>query len=169
MSVTATQFDLRDKDLLRTLDAMSTEGLEDFLGPGSTVKVFAEGQGYWHVGDGHPALADDDPAVMQAIGRCAAARIRWGQGVIRLGSVHPGPCGWCGYPLVELLRALDWALYMGRLVTSERLAWRGRDRTEYVRVIRSEEWDNPAHAAFWALPADQREARIQAAVEASRS
>jgi hypothetical protein len=133
------------------------------------VTVYAEGQGYWRVGDGHPALADDDPAVMQAIGRCAASRVRWGEGVIRLGSVHPEPCGWCSYPLRELLRGLDWALYMSRLVTTERLVWRGRDRTEYVRVVRSEEWDNPRHAAFWALPAAEREARILAAVEASRS
>lgn len=174
------EFNLRDKDVLATLDSMSTDGITAYLGVKAMAeKVYAAGQGYWRVGDGHPALADDDPAVMQAIGRCAASRIRWGEGVVRLGAVHPAACGWCGYPLPELLRALDWALYMSGLVTTERYVWLGRDRTEYVRVMRSEEmwreghcaspWDNERHAAFWNLPAAEREARVLAAVEASRS
>lgn len=51
------------------------------------------------------------------------------------------------------------------------------DRTEYVRVMRSESmwreghcaspWDNERHAGFWSLPPDEREARVLAAVEAS--
>lgn len=81
--------------------------------------------GHWAVGTVKPALADVDPAVNAAMGKCAVARMRR-QGVPgpSVDSFHPVECGWCDYPLKELLAALDWGLWHARFVTVSLYIWR---------------------------------------------
>ena len=150
------------------LDAAPLSSIEAWFGQPSIATSYAEPMA-WSVGDGRPGLADEDPAVMQALGRCAASRVRSDLPGIRLGvgRVHPRPCGWCGLPLAELLRACDWAVWRSRFLLAEVLTWHSdpvkRPGAEYHRVPRSDVYTQPDWADFWALPTDRRESRIQAA------
>ncbi len=108
---------------------------------------------------------------MQAIGRCAAARV---YGSLRSGlrdlrtvitTAHPAECGWCSDELEELLAACDWATFDGRTQTAEWLAWsqdRDGERATYRRRIPIDV-RNPRHAAFWALTPRERGERIRRA------
>lgn len=170
--------DFGDREVVEALDAMSIEAVCRALyspaddGQPFTERTFAEGQGSWHVGDGRPGLADDDPAVMQALGRCAAYQVRRKlPGLMPLvAKAHPGECAWCGYPVAEMIRACDWAVVTSRYLATERLSWlqwplaKPGDRgVSYSRSGQSGVYVNGAHAAFWELCPDVREARIQAA------
>ena len=111
---------------------------------------------------GKPALASDDPAVVQAMGRCAVARTRL-DGAPRLGKLHGAECAWCAYPVGELVAACEWGDWSSRFVLVEALIWRGDDGSTYVREGRSPHYGNPAWRDYWALPLKERERRIAAA------
>jgi hypothetical protein len=158
--------------ILSELHASMFDGPGDLEERGSLlvrVTRYAEPLGHWRLGQPRPALADNDPAVMQAIGRCAAARIRDPRLVRVAGSIHREPCGWCGFPLRELLAACDWATTRSRYVVVDLLVWRGEDGSIYLRdTHRSGIYEGPAWSAFWVLPTSERSRRVQGAVAASR-
>ena len=156
-----------DPEVQKALDEWPVSAVVKRYGPPETQIHYAKPQGNWKVGAGHPILAIDDPAVIQAIGRCAASRV---QGRYTLPSgAHPRECSWCPYPLPLLLEACDWATYMSRYIVTEVLIWRkgtdGPDRhVTYARGGRSDVYENQAWVAFWALPVAVRSARILAAM-----
>lgn len=170
--------DFGDREVIEALDSMNLDAVCRALSSPSddgwpvVRRTFARGQGGWVEGDGRPALADDDPAVMQAIGRCAAWRLRAKlPGPLLLDSAaHPRPCGWCEYPVAELLRACDWATITSRYVVAEFLQWWqyphadiGKKGLAYHRQGTDGVYLNERWAAFWALPTDERTRRIAAA------
>ena len=106
---------------------------------------------------------------MAAIGRCASWRAAQALGPVLPGWVHPVDCGWCGYPVPELLRALSWATWASGHMEAEALLWEGAAGSTYVRPGRPESWAHPAWAAFAALTRNEQAAAVEAAVEASRS
>lgn len=158
----------RDADVLAALDDMDEQALRYLLG-NPRVRQSWERSG-WDDHAPRPALASDDPAVMAAIGRCASWRQRgvWPGPSALPGHVHPEPCGWDGYPLPELLRALSWATWASGHLESESLLWEGHDGSTYVRPGSPERWEHPAWAEFASLDREGRTARVMAAVAASR-
>lgn len=173
--------DFRDREVVAALDSMTVEEVQRSLyspkddGTPAVRRTFSEGQGYWKPGQGRPALASDDPAVMQAVGRCAAyqARLKFGTHVPMVLKAHPRTCAWCDYPLAELLKACDWATVSSRYVLAERLVWRQypeaaepRDRgLFYERPGKhAGTYLNEAWSAFWAMEPADRETRIAAAM-----
>lgn len=157
----------RDPDVLAVLDGMDEDSLRYRLGQPYVRTTWERSD--WDDHDPRPALASDDPAVMCAIGRCASWRAAERLGPILPGHVHPKPCGWCEYPLDELLRALSWSTWASGHMQSEALIWEGPDGSTYTRPGRPETWTNPAWAAFAALAPWERTTRVLGAVEASRS
>lgn len=166
------------RDVVEALDAMTIDAVCRALynttdqGQPSVIRTMAQGQGGWVMGDGRPSLADDDPAVMQAIGRCAAYRVRVKlPGIMPLvAKAHPTECAWCAYPVAELLRACDWATVTSRYVITERLTWHqypdeqpGKRGLSYSRGGLDDRYLNEAWAEFHALPADQRMDLVTAA------
>lgn len=145
--------------LRKILDEMDLDQIARAYGPPETDTAYAEPQGYWKPGDG-PPLIRPTPAEGQAIGRCAAARVRLAGAVF--GSLHPGECGWCAYPVDELLRACDYATWQSRAVVAEWATWTFRDRT-YRRSTNRHGYDNPTFAAFWNAPASVRQRDIDLA------
>lgn len=145
------------------LDTLDLDALRWKLGEPRIVTLYAQPIGYWHQGDGRPMLADEDPAVMQAIGRCATARRD--AGPIESGAIHGGRCGWCEYPAELLLGACDWAIWHSRFVVTELAVWADHDEpwVSYEREVRSSVYDNPAWATFWALPRAERRQRVERA------
>ena len=63
-----------DPQVRAYLDTLSVETVEYRLGTPRVITIYAQPLGHWRVGDGRPSLANEDPAVMEAIGRCATAR-----------------------------------------------------------------------------------------------
>ena len=107
-----------DPEVVAILDDMPTDSLHHRYGEPAITTMFAQPQKHWRVGDGRPSLADEDPAVMQAVGRCAASRVRWEDKPAIFGpSIHPAVCDWCEFPLPELLRALNLPKVKGALIT----------------------------------------------------
>ena len=169
----AREFD--DPDVRKILGSMGVPALIVELGQPSIVTRYADPKGHWRQGDDRPALADDDPAVLQAIGRCAVSRSElWGVGtggakLLRAVGVatHPEECGWCGYPTDELLAACDWATFRSRYVEAEFAVWHADPErltgATYQRTLRQDVYENPTWAQFWALPTAERQARIRAA------
>lgn len=170
-----------DREVRAALDGLTVEQVTHLLsgndhdhGQPFRYRTFAEGQGYWKPGQGRPALASDDPAVMQAVGRCAAyqARLKFGTHVPLVLKAHPRECAWCDYPLAELLKACDWATVASRFLITERLTWFQRPSAEkpaergpaYHRPGKGAEYLNDTWAAFWAMEPADREARIAAAM-----
>ena len=111
----------------------------------------------WMVGDGKPALATDDPGVIVAMNLCAIARNPWAA-PRQANERHPGPCGFCEYPVSELLLAISHATYFARLVRDHLLVWKGEDGATYVRAGHEDGvYLNQRWADFEALhPAEQR-------------
>lgn len=68
----------RDPDVLAVLDAIEEVSMLVTLIGDPWVRQSWERSG-WDDHDPRPALASDDPAVIAAIGRCAASRIRRGE------------------------------------------------------------------------------------------
>lgn len=168
--VEAREFD--DPKVRAYLDTLDLDALRWKLGEPRVVTIHAEGQGYWHVGDGRPMLADEDPAVMQAIGRCALSRVRStlpGPESLAHDAVHPARCGWCEYPPELLLGALDWAVWHSRYIVTELLVWSHSSDERWVtyeRGARSGEYENPAWRDFWSLPSQERIRRVEQAMAA---
>ena len=119
---------------------------------------------------GRPDFADDDPAVMAAIARCATWRSAQALDSRSMvpGWVHPSRCGWCDDPLPELIRACEWSNWRQERVVERRYVW-VVDDTEVVRAGPVGDYLNPAYAKFAALPLHEQRYRVEAAVEASRS
>lgn len=159
-----------DPDVPGALDEMSLAAVSAMYGAPVSHTTFAEPQGrHWTRGSGRPILADDDPAVMQAIGRCAAARSRGRlTESIDLGSIHAEPCGWEIYPLEMLLEACEWAVMVSGYLVTEMLSWKGKDDAEYARSGRGGIYTNPTWADFWELPSVDRRVRVEQAIAASR-
>lgn len=154
---------------VRRLDRMGIDEVIGLLGDPRRMTRYAEPFGYWRQGSPRPALSDERPEVMQAIGRCAAARVRMTGGPSIGGAIHPRPCGWCGFPLEELLAACDWATWHGRHVVSDLLVWRLTDGSLYLREAGgSGAYGDPATFAFWSLSPSERGRRVAAAIAASR-
>lgn len=152
-----------DSDVLAILDELPLGAVTARLGgPDVSVSHHEPDGRWWRQGDPHPILADDDPAVMQAISRCAASRAR-GNGLPVTGSVHIEGCQWCEYPAAELLAACEWAAWSSRYVTTVIHRWKGSD-SEYVRSAESHFYGNPRWQSFWALGVPERESRIRRAV-----
>jgi hypothetical protein len=158
-------------DYLGQLEETSLVGL---LGSPRELLRFAEAApssdpaANWHIGDGRPALADDDPAVMQAMGRCAVARQRGVLGVpVVRGAIHGVPCGWCDYPLAEVLRALGWAVWRSRYVLARLLVWDGLNGSVYVRSRPTGAYLEPSWAVFFGRPRAEREHLIRRVIEAN--
>lgn len=155
-----------DPDVRDALDELRVDELEQNFGPPRVSVTYAEPRGYWAQGDGRPVLADDDPVVMQLIGRCAAWRARNDLPVLAppsRGAIHPESCQWDDYPTGELLKALDWATWSSRYVISELLIWRNHDDASVVYIREGERtgtYGNPRYAEFFGLPRKERAARI---------
>lgn len=156
-----------DPEVIEYLDGLTAEGVCGALNDDPLSRVmFAEGQGYWRQGADRPSLADEDPAVQQAIGRCAASRARHAlpHTLPLTEQAHPRPCEWCDYPLEHLLAACDWAVWASRYVTGEVLTWTNDVGLSYHRSGPTGYFENPVHRTFWALPPSVREDRIRAAM-----
>src|SRR5687768_18479132 len=89
----------------KVLDGMDFGELVRTLQAPETRTSFAPGHGYWQSGDGRPSLADEEPAVMAAVARCALNRSAMVATGKTFSQYHPERCGWCEYPLNQLLRA----------------------------------------------------------------
>jgi hypothetical protein len=157
---------LDDREVRAMLDEMDVDEVIATLGDPYVDTHYASAPG-WLPGSPRPALADEDPAVMQAIGRCAASRIRNDLPRSVLGGVHPKPCGWCSYPVPELLAACSWSVWWSRTIVSETLTWTGDGH--YTRSGRHDVATNPAVARFWNLLPRDRGALVADAIERSRS
>ncbi len=160
-----------DPDVRKILEGMSVPSLIVQFGQHVTVTRYAEPfgsrSGGWRQGDPLPGLRADDPAVMQAIGRCAAASVQL-QGGIEMRSLHDATrCAWCIYPAAERLAACDWAIFRSRFVVAEMAVWHSdpvaRRGSTYQRTLRQDVYENPTWAAFWGLPVSERERRVTAA------
>jgi hypothetical protein len=152
-----------------TLNAMSIAQVVASIGAPDEHVQYASVPG-WKVGDGRPDLASDDPAVMQAMGRCAASRVRHKLPAMALERVHLSACGWCEYPLEEVLKACAWATMASRFVTADVLEWTNTEGRKYARPGTLTGYQNNRWATFWALPIEERERQIKAAsgaIEAS--
>ena len=158
--------EFHDPKVRAYLDTLDLDALRWRLGEPRIVTVYAEGQGYWHPGDGKPMLADEDPAVMQAIGRCALARVRSSvPSSLVSDAIHPAACGWCVYPQELLLGALDWAAWHSRYVVTEVYVWAADERwITYERGNRTSEYENPVWRDYWALPRHERIRRVERAM-----
>lgn len=160
-----------DDDVRALADAMTLDQLFSVLGAADEEHVRYAMAGGWQVGDERPSLAHDDPAVMQAVGRCATNRIRL-DGAPRLpGDIHPSTCDWCDFPLEELLKACAWSVHQSGYVEAHVFVWlsKAKDGTKdpkgpkYVRAGGDTAYRHREHRAFWDLPPKERERRIEAA------
>jgi hypothetical protein len=163
-------YDFGNPKHVKELDLMSLEVVASIFGePTITAEWDMPRLQYWQPGQPRPIFADDDPAVQQAVGRCATARIwrslpheqrdTFG---LSISSVHPRECGWCDMPIEELLAACDWATFEGRTQVGEWHAWtqeRDGRRQTYQRRITVRRQNN-RHAAFWEAPKEHRQALI---------
>ncbi len=155
-----------DDKLRGVLDDLSATELVVAIGSPTGKMLTFEDAG-WSEGDGRPAYADDDPAVMAALSRCAANRVRYGPDELTSWA-HPAACGWCDAPLGELLTAAAWAVWASRSVTVDLDVWRGAGGTSYERTAGALGPQNPAYRDFVALTTFEQQQRVAAAVEASR-
>lgn len=157
-----------DPDVRKMLAGLGLSSLIAKLGQPHMVTKYAPTRGDWSQGDPLPALRDEDPAVMQAIGRCAVYRQQHKVGLSFGSALHDGErCAWCSYPLSELLKACDWGVFRSRYIEQEFAVWYAdQDRRKGARhalPTRAGEYENPVWAEFFALPQPERRARIEAA------
>lgn len=166
------------------LASLSTAELIAELGDPRITRTFVESRGctarcptekdaphdHWRIGDGRPSLADEDPVAMCAIGRCATHRQRHGSvyGVLVPGNTHPERCGYCDYPLAQLLRALDWWAWHCQSITSEVWTWSGDAYTRSIGGGKSR-YENPTVQRFSDLPASDQRFLVDEAVKRSRA
>jgi len=168
---------LDDPKVREWLDGLDGPGLVAVLQPPSVeTRVYRVPSGpripaAWSPGEPRPPLADEDPAVMAGIARCAMARWRKDRlyGDFIETETHPSRCGWCDYPAHELQRALEWAQHYARYIVSDDHVWT-RDRATYRRATgRAGTYENASWATFAALPAKEQRFLVDRAVEASRA
>ncbi len=152
--MTAEKFD--DPKVRELLAEMSSDAISGRYGEPTVHTVYSRS-----LPPEKPSLASDDPAVVQAMGRCAVSRTR-SDALPRLGSLHGDECAWCAYPVAELVAACEWGEWASRYIVAEVLTWRG-DRSSYEREGQPARYGNPAWRDFWALPISDRERRIEEA------
>lgn len=137
----------------KLLDELTIEELTETYGQPQIYTLPHAGQGHWRQGDGRPEVVAETPAMAQAIGLCAAARIRNRDAAGSLGFTglgHRGECGYCTYPLDILLRTLDHANWLGGYLVVDLAVWPTRDGSSYVRETgRAGEYAHPAWARFF--------------------
>lgn len=129
-----------DAKVRKWLDSSSLDEVIGDLGEPEKVTRY-EPPSRWKQGDPRPPLADEDPAVNAAMGRCAISRMRGvgrSAGMPWVDSFHSS-CGWCEYTVDMLLDALDWALWFSRWLVVELYVWRqaASGPGYYVTYIRS--------------------------------
>ena len=149
------------------LDAMNFEECCWAMGePDHVWTQYMEPTGKWHPSSGTPVLADEEPAVMGAIGRCASFRQRGKVPVDVLDglfmSKHPGRCPWCEQDLQDLLDACDWFIWWQKDIIGEVATWRGGDGRKYQRDTGRRGVQNPVVRRFLALPQEEQRRRIDA-------
>lgn len=157
--------DFEDDDLRKMLDKASVSDIIGMLGAPRWVKHVFQSTMHWKPGDERPALASDDPAVMQGIGRCAASRVNEVSGIRTRFSIHDADrCLWCDYPLDEMMRACEWAQYQAAYVEAELAVWyEDQERmrgSRYTRQVRGDYYSNTRYADFFARSVEDREAQI---------
>lgn len=161
----AREFD--DPDVAKLLAGLSIESLVERFGPPHIVTRYTQPARHWREGMPRPALASDDPAVMQAIGRCSVARQHLAAGKVTRSLHDRDRCAWCEYPADELLAACDWAVWNMAYIEAEFAVWYekqlARKGATHQRLLRSDVYANETWAAFWSLPSVDRQARITAA------
>jgi hypothetical protein len=171
---------LADRRVTAYLDTLDLSMVIGILGNGELATTYAEpiyrhGEDRarrWRQGDGRPGLADDDPAVIAAIGRCAMARWRTRPvaGVsVAVTAEHPTKCGWCEYPATELQRVLDWAVWAGRLIVDEWMVWTRSGATYRRQTGRTNRYENPRWQVFATLTPSEQRRLVDAAAAASRT
>jgi hypothetical protein len=151
------------KGLRQRLDAMTLGEVRGEFGPGDLRTTYVQPIGHnWKPGRGAPALVAETPAVAQAMGRCATSRsLKGDSGAMFSQSVHPGECGWCVYPLRDLLEALEHAVWRSQTVEAEHEEWRFAGGARYVRSTgRDGHYDNPEWRRFWTMSRFERAAEI---------
>lgn len=160
------QYDLDNPKHVKELDELTEDALDGIFN-GRSIKAEWDTPvlNHWRPGDERPVYADDDPAVQQAIGRCAVARLHDATGdypSLRAAFIeaHPSECGWCDAPLEELLRVCDWATWQGRTQLGEWHIWRRPDHGSYRRWHHSGS-RSARHAEFWALDKATRLALVR--------
>lgn len=152
------------------LDQLTVEEVAAMLGEPKRLQRFAEDASQaWKPGDGRPAFADNDPAVLDVIGRCVITRLEGAVERVRTGAAHDGPCGFCDVPLAELLKACSWGVWVGRYVIADLFVWEGDDGGRYIRDAGgSDQYQNPAWEEWRRLGRHERAARIRAVQAATR-
>lgn len=148
--------DLRDKATRDVLAEMSTDEVAGWLGRPRVATIMARPQ----PPRPKPALATDDPATAQAMGRCAVSRTRGFPA--SLGKLHGDRCAWCEFPVAELAAGCAYAEWASGYVIAELFVWVGTERSSYERSGQSGRYTNPTWREFWALPVAEREQRIAA-------
>lgn len=156
------------RDLRERLDALTYEEVVDELGEPDRVESTTYRSPWWSSGDGRPALATDDVAVVQAMARCMAWRER-GTRLPREG-VHPGECNWCPYPAAELKAAIGWAGTIAGFIATSVASWRGEYGSHYIRATPQEgTYGNPRWAAWFSDHPDRRSAHERRREEVHRA
>lgn len=161
--------DFEDEELRKMLDKATVPDIIAMLGSPAWVKHTYQSTTHWKPGDERPALASDDPAVMQSIGRCAASRVMSVGGVRTRFSIHDADrCEWCEYPVEEMLKACEWSQYEAAYVESEIAIWYENQETRrgsrYVRGVRGGYYSNLRYAEFFAAQAQEREKAIESSL-----
>lgn len=155
----------RRKDVAKFLDERTIPEVISHIGePDRRVTEYAEPAGNWKPGDGRPVFADEVAAVMAAIGRCAAERLRRPGDALTGLSFHPRPCGWCEFDVTGkdgLLQALDWFTWWSRFVIRESLIWDGAGKAKYSRSQPTGYYANPRVAEFAALSREEQTRRVE--------
>lgn len=165
----ADQYDFANPKHRRDLDLLSIAALTDLFGePAITAEWDMPALHHWQPGAPRPLFANEDPAVMQAIGMCAASRVR--RSLPQFAAIdvpHPATCQFCDLPLDELLAACDWSTFEGRTQTAEWLTWtQKRDGTtvSYQRRMAMHA-RNERHERFWSLAQSRRADLVRQAQE----
>ena len=171
MEAAAREGQLDDPRVKAFLDDLPVATVISMIGSYTvSTKVLGPIGGVWKAGMDKPMLADPDPAIMSAIGRCAAARLRNATrpAPMQVSVTHPYRCGWCDYPQEELIAALDWATLESRLITEEWMTWEV-DGQHYRRPTgRAGQYANPAWEGFRRMPPADQTAAVNQAMENSR-
>lgn len=159
------------KEAIKYLDDLSTSEVIVLAGSPLYVRNYRRRMKAY---DAPPALASDDPAVTEAMGRCAVSRMDFfGVALPRASAagslIHRvADCQWCDYPTDELVAACDYAVGTMRYLEDELLVWHENEATrggaKYIRPGRSGVYEHPAWADFWSQPTHERERRIAAAM-----
>jgi hypothetical protein len=163
--------DFDGKDVRATLDELSLSEVIMNIGSPITVKKYRRPM---RVRDYRPTLHTEDPAVAEAMGRCAMARaeafLQTAPAMhAETSAIHrTADCLWCEWPTDFLIDACDEAVITMRYLEDEFMVWyEDSDRrrgSRYIRYVRGAVYENDGWATFWSLPTHEREARVSAAM-----